>query len=61
LYLAGVWSQASVLCWCIWQQSGFSRSEEIFTFNLLERKTHYKQTVFSKQFAKIMLQYTVLY
>jgi hypothetical protein len=24
-----------VLCWCVWQESGFSRCENVFTFNLL--------------------------
>jgi hypothetical protein len=34
LLLAGVWSQAVVLCWCVWQESGFSRGEYVFTFNI---------------------------
>jgi hypothetical protein len=25
----------SVLCWCFWQRAGFSRREDVFTFNLL--------------------------
>jgi hypothetical protein len=33
LRLAGVWQ--SVLCWCVWQKSGFSRREDVFTFNLV--------------------------
>jgi hypothetical protein len=34
-----VWRESvvrrSVLCWCVWQESGFSRREDVFTFNLL--------------------------
>jgi hypothetical protein len=30
---SGVWR--SVLCWCVWQESGFSRCEDLFIFNLL--------------------------
>jgi hypothetical protein len=26
------------LCWCVWQESGFSRREDIFAFNLLYKK-----------------------
>jgi hypothetical protein len=26
----------SVLCWCIWQESGFSRLEGVFTCNLVK-------------------------
>jgi hypothetical protein len=26
------------LCWCDWQESGFSRPEDVFTFNLLLKK-----------------------
>jgi hypothetical protein len=26
---SGVWR--SVLCWCVWQESGFSRREDVFT------------------------------
>jgi hypothetical protein len=25
----------SVLCWCFWQESGFGRREDVFTFNLI--------------------------
>jgi hypothetical protein len=25
----------SVLCWCLWQESGFSRREDVFSFNLV--------------------------
>jgi hypothetical protein len=33
--LAGVWSQGgSVLYWCVWQESGFNRREDVFTINL---------------------------
>jgi hypothetical protein len=24
----------SVLCWCVWQESDFSRREDVFTVNL---------------------------
>jgi hypothetical protein len=31
----GVWRESgvrrSVLCWCVWQESGFSRREDVFT------------------------------
>jgi hypothetical protein len=34
-----VWRESevrrSVLCWCVWQESGFGRLEDVFTFNLL--------------------------
>jgi hypothetical protein len=34
LRLAGVsGDRRSVLCWCVWQKSGFSRHEYIFIFN----------------------------
>jgi hypothetical protein len=41
--LAGsVWPESevrlSVLCWCVWQESGFIRLEDVFTFNLLYNK-----------------------
>jgi hypothetical protein len=36
----------SVLCWCVWQESGFSSREDIFTFNLLF-KTFYKFCTFN--------------
>jgi hypothetical protein len=26
----------SVLCWCVWQESGLSRREDVFTFNLVK-------------------------
>jgi hypothetical protein len=26
-----------VLCWCVWQESGFSRREDVLTFNLLQK------------------------
>jgi hypothetical protein len=35
----------SVLCWCVWQESGFSRHEYVFTINLL--KKFYKCYTFS--------------
>jgi hypothetical protein len=25
----------SVLCWCVWQEFGFSRREDVFIFNLV--------------------------
>jgi hypothetical protein len=28
----------SVLCWCVWQESGFSRREDVLTFSLLFKK-----------------------
>jgi hypothetical protein len=35
---ACVWRESvvrrSVLCWCVWQEFGFSRREDFFTFNL---------------------------
>jgi hypothetical protein len=40
LRLAGVWSlgvRRSVLCWCVWQESGFSRREYVFTFYLVHK------------------------
>jgi hypothetical protein len=33
--LAGVWSQAVGFVLCVWQDSGFSRHENFFTFHLL--------------------------
>jgi hypothetical protein len=27
----------SVLCWCVWQESGFSRREDVFTFDLVHK------------------------
>jgi hypothetical protein len=38
LHLAGV--RWSVLCWCVWQESGFSRREDVFTWNLLQKKNY---------------------
>jgi hypothetical protein len=43
---SGVWSQAVVLCWCFWQETGFSRHEDGFTLNLL-KKTFYKSCTFN--------------
>jgi hypothetical protein len=34
-----------VLCWRVWQECGFSRSEDVFTFNLV-LKTFYKLCTF---------------
>jgi hypothetical protein len=31
----------SVLCWCVWQESDFSRREDVFTFNLLNEQMLY--------------------
>jgi hypothetical protein len=28
----------SVLCFCVWKESGFSRREDVFTFNLLYKE-----------------------
>jgi hypothetical protein len=30
----------SVSCWCVWQESGFSRREDVFTFHLLIKKCY---------------------
>jgi hypothetical protein len=30
-----------VLCYCAWQESGFNRRENVFTFNLLLKETVY--------------------
>jgi hypothetical protein len=27
-----------VLCWCVWQESGFSRREDVFTLNLVYKE-----------------------
>jgi hypothetical protein len=54
LRFAEVRSQASVLCWCIWQEPGFSRREDVFTCNL--DKKNFMRLVLSMQFAKIVLQ-----
>jgi hypothetical protein len=39
---AYVWWESVVmrldLCWCIWQESGFSRREDVFTFNLVYKE-----------------------
>jgi hypothetical protein len=48
LRLAGVWSQAVIFCWCIWQESGLSRRENVFT------QTKIINHVLSVRFAKIM-------
>jgi hypothetical protein len=44
-----VWRESgvrrSVLCLCIWQESGFSRREDAFTFNLV--KEFYKPCSFN--------------
>jgi hypothetical protein len=37
----------SVLCWCVWQGSGFSRREDVFTFNLVY-KICYKVCAFNE-------------
>jgi hypothetical protein len=51
LRLAGV--RRSVSCWCLWQKSGFSRREDVFSFNLFHR--HFINFVLSMRFAKIKL------
>jgi hypothetical protein len=37
-----VWRESgvrgSVLCWCVWDESGFSRREDVFKFNLVEKE-----------------------
>jgi hypothetical protein len=37
----GVWRESgvrqSVLSWCVWQESGFRRRQDVFTFNLLKK------------------------
>jgi hypothetical protein len=51
---SGVWRP--VLCWCVWQESGFSCREGVFTFNLLKNKFYRLNFVFTMRFEKIMLQ-----
>jgi hypothetical protein len=51
----------SQLCvWCVWQESGFSHYEDVFTFNVLYKEIMYTSSVhfhvLPVQFAKIMLQ-----
>jgi hypothetical protein len=42
LRLAGVWSQQSVLCWCVWQESGFSCLEDVsYLINVKELSEFY--------------------
>jgi hypothetical protein len=36
----------SVLCWCVWQECGFSRREDVFTFNLVIKR-FYKYYTFN--------------
>jgi hypothetical protein len=50
LRLAEVWGQVVGFCWCVWQESGFSRREDVFTFNLLKR--NFINFVLSMPFAK---------
>jgi hypothetical protein len=45
----------SVLCWCVSQESGFSRREDVLTFNL-PLKEFFINFVLSVRFAKVMLQ-----
>jgi hypothetical protein len=45
----------SVLFWCFWQESGFSRREDVFTFNLVYKEM-FISSVLSIGFAKTMLQ-----
>jgi hypothetical protein len=42
----------SVLCWCVWQESDFSRPEDVFTFNLLRKDI--SNFVLSVRLSKIM-------
>jgi hypothetical protein len=51
---SGVWSQAVGMCLWVWQESGFSRHEDIFIFNLFYKKII--NFVLSMRFAKIMFQ-----
>jgi hypothetical protein len=34
----GAWSQAVGFASCVWQESGFSRREDVFTFNLFHKE-----------------------
>jgi hypothetical protein len=46
---ACIWQQSaareSVLCWCIWQESGLSHHEKVFTFSLLYKNLSEKETI----------------
>jgi hypothetical protein len=48
----------SVLCWCVWQESGFSRHEDVFRFNL--KKIIFANILLSMRFLKTIMQQTVL-
>jgi hypothetical protein len=59
----GVWREYGVrrpaLCWCVWQEYGFSRREDVFIFNLLFLR-NFINVVLSERFAKIMLRWIVI-
>jgi hypothetical protein len=54
-----VWRESgirrSVLCWCVWQEFGFSRREDVFTLNLLYTEI-FINVVLKIKFAGMMLQ-----
>jgi hypothetical protein len=35
----------SILCWCVWQESGLSHIEDVFAFNLIHKEI-YKRSIF---------------
>jgi hypothetical protein len=39
LRLAAAWSLETVLCWCVWQESGFSHRKDVPSFNLVHKVT----------------------
>jgi hypothetical protein len=55
----GVWVWRLVLCWGLWQQSGFSCCEYVFVFNLLHKEN--AQVLYFNALCTMMtLQYIVL-
>jgi hypothetical protein len=40
----------SVLCWCVWQEPGCSRREDVFTFNLLKTENLLKFCTFNAMY-----------
>jgi hypothetical protein len=36
-----VWRESGVRRWCVWQESAFSRCEDVFTFNLFYKEILY--------------------
>jgi hypothetical protein len=38
LHLSGFWSQAVGFVLCVWQESGFSRRDDVFIYNLLYKE-----------------------